>query len=337
MGKYEYGGWISMKAKIGSLLFALMLAVSMIPAKTALSAVTASPTSSKVLVGANVYEFDAYNIDGFNYFKLRDLAFVLNETPKRFSVDWDASKKAITLNRDSDYTSTGDEMAPKGAGNKTAAASSDSVYLGDKKLEMEAYNIDGYNYYKLRDLGDSSALNFAVEFYGDTNSITIFTTENSEYSMYAGKAGVLKNDAKLENPYVITKDGDGKDIVQKYDSLDFDVRKNDVVIFAKDENGKSRVMVAFSEAPKMRGYLNPQDISFSAEDIAKANQCVLRDSMKTYDASGKEAGNAPNGIGNILERKDGKILVQTHGGNDGVWISEKDLKFDFETVIVDIK
>jgi len=38
--------------------------------------------------------FDAYNISRNNYFKLRDLAFVLNNSPKMFSVAWDGENNA---------------------------------------------------------------------------------------------------------------------------------------------------------------------------------------------------------------------------------------------------
>ena len=40
--------------------------------------------------------FDAYNIEGSNYFKLRDLAYVLNGTDKQFEVGWDAAANAIS-------------------------------------------------------------------------------------------------------------------------------------------------------------------------------------------------------------------------------------------------
>ncbi len=41
--------------------------------------------------------FEAYNIQGNNYFKLRDLAHVLNGTTKQFNVGYDNTTKAITI------------------------------------------------------------------------------------------------------------------------------------------------------------------------------------------------------------------------------------------------
>ena len=55
----------------------------------------AIPTTSKILVNGKSVTFDAYNINGSNYFKLRDLAYVLNGTQKQFEVTYDAEKKAV--------------------------------------------------------------------------------------------------------------------------------------------------------------------------------------------------------------------------------------------------
>jgi len=43
-----------------------------------LTKITVNPTTSKVLVNGKIVEFEAYNINGYNYFKLRDLAQAVN-------------------------------------------------------------------------------------------------------------------------------------------------------------------------------------------------------------------------------------------------------------------
>lgn len=40
---------------------------------------------------------DKYNIDGSNYFKLRDLAQLLSKTDSRFSVSFDEQSNAVTV------------------------------------------------------------------------------------------------------------------------------------------------------------------------------------------------------------------------------------------------
>ncbi|MGO4119405.1 hypothetical protein ACEQ6C_40435, partial [Rhizobium ruizarguesonis] len=47
---------------------------------------SAAPTDSKVLVNGKTISFEAYNINGNNYFKLRDFAAAVNGTEKQFEV-----------------------------------------------------------------------------------------------------------------------------------------------------------------------------------------------------------------------------------------------------------
>ena len=124
-------------------------------------AVNASPTSSTVLVNGKNVAFDAYNIGGNNYFKLRDLASTLNGTPKQFEVGYDDATKAITLTSGKPYTRVGGEMEGKGSGNKEASPTSSRIYMDGKEVQFTAYNIGGNNYFKLRDI--SEAFDFGVE------------------------------------------------------------------------------------------------------------------------------------------------------------------------------
>ncbi len=134
---------------------------------------TALPTSAKVTVNGTVVEFDAYNINGNNYFKLRDIAFALNDTEKKFEVTWDASKNAINLVSDTLYTPIGGELL-KGSGlTKTCILSTSKIFKDDSEIRLTAYNISGYNYFKLRDLG--TAFNFNVAWDSTTKTVAIDT------------------------------------------------------------------------------------------------------------------------------------------------------------------
>ena len=68
---------------------------------------TATPMRSTVYVNGEAIAFEAYNIGGANYFKLRDLAFVLNGTEKQFDVGFDIGTKAVTLTSGTKYTTGG--------------------------------------------------------------------------------------------------------------------------------------------------------------------------------------------------------------------------------------
>jgi len=136
---------------------------------------TAAPTASTVLVNGKAKTFDAYNINGSNFFKLRDLAYVLSGTEKQFAVEWDAAGNAIRLISGKGYTPAGGELSAGSGGAKTAEATTSAIYLDGKKLELTAYSIGGNNYFKLRDVGE--ALDFSVVWDGVSNSIFIDTSK----------------------------------------------------------------------------------------------------------------------------------------------------------------
>jgi len=136
-------------------------------------ALVATPTSSGVLVNGKSIKFDAYNIAGNNFFKLRDLAFVLSSTGKRFGVGWDEANNAIRLISGAVYTPDGSEMSSGSTGSRTPVPTSSRIFLDGKEVSLAAYNIGGNNYFKLRDIG--AAFDFKVEWHGDNNTIVIDT------------------------------------------------------------------------------------------------------------------------------------------------------------------
>jgi Leucine-rich repeat (LRR) protein len=184
-----------MKRKMTAILLALALCAApagtaQTAAATATAALTARPTASAVLVNGKSVAFDAYNISDNNYFKLRDLAFILSGTEKQFEVSYDEVTRAIALTSGVAYTPVGGEMTGKGAGDKTPAPTSSKIYLDGKDVSFTAYNIDGNNYFKLRDIG--AAFNFGVDWDGARNTIVIdtgkgYTPEKVEYITIKGE------------------------------------------------------------------------------------------------------------------------------------------------------
>jgi hypothetical protein len=112
----------------------------------------AVPTPSRVVLNGTALAFDAYNIDGSNYFKLRDLAFALRDTDKRFSVDFYEEQAAVALTVGGRYAAVGDEMAAGNGRAQSVAPSTHGVFLNGRPVSPAGYNIAGSNYYKLRDI-----------------------------------------------------------------------------------------------------------------------------------------------------------------------------------------
>ncbi|WP_409346097.1 hypothetical protein [Paenibacillus sp. MBLB4367] len=172
-----------MKKIIFTLLATVML-LSLNPATiVTAAALTAIKTASKVTVDGVVKSFDAYTINGNNYFKLRDIAYILSGTTRRFEVTWDGEKNAISLFSGKPYTVIGGEMTlTTGDRTKSAILSTSKVYLEGKEIKLTAYTIDGNNYFKLRDLG--STFDFYVGWDGNNNTVEIesmfsYVPENS--------------------------------------------------------------------------------------------------------------------------------------------------------------
>jgi len=140
-----------------------------------LSSAAAKPTASIVLVNGTNTSFDAYNINGNNYFKLRDLAKIVNGTEKQFEVEWNTEKKAINLISNKPYTAVGGEMTKGDGKAKTASLNTSKIYQDGNEVSLTAYNINGNNFFKLRDI--ASAFDIGITWDGKTNTVGIDTTQ----------------------------------------------------------------------------------------------------------------------------------------------------------------
>ena len=132
---------------------------------------TANPTQSTVYVNGEAIAFEAYNIGGANYFKLRDLAFVLNGTEKQFDVGFDNGTKAVTLSSSSKYTTGGSDIKHGDGKAKSATLTASTIYCDGEALDLVAYSIGGNNFLKLRDL--MKALDVYVGYDNLTKAITL--------------------------------------------------------------------------------------------------------------------------------------------------------------------
>ncbi len=212
-------------------ILAIMLILSLVPMVAYAETAQARPTSSSVLVNGPTVSFEAYNINNNNYFKLRDIAMALNGSGKQFQVTWDATKNAINLIPNQAYAPIGGELTVSGSSSvKTALLSKSKVYIDGVQAPLTAYNIDGFNYFKLRDLG--KAMNFGVAFDAAENSIIIDTT----MGYTAGAVIVTMSGFKFQ-PGVITISKGDTVIWKNMDSAGHDVSVSGTTspIFGKGE------------------------------------------------------------------------------------------------------
>ena len=172
-----YGGKLTMK-KIISIIISFIC----------IFAITASSTNGDVLPNTitdenvkNTIDIEvdgvrrsivAYNIDGNNYFKLRDVANILKGTKAHFDVLWNEEIKAIELISKTDYSTIEKEDELK-TEKIEILKKIIPVYLDGEGIIIESYDILGNNYFKLRDI--ASAIDFNVKFNDSNNVIEIDT------------------------------------------------------------------------------------------------------------------------------------------------------------------
>ena len=80
----------------------------------------------------------AYLIDGNNYFKLRDLAMMLRETPSRFEVGYDSETKTVTMTPGKDYTPVGGELKRGEDQSASCTLSVCTLKIGDRGIPARA-------------------------------------------------------------------------------------------------------------------------------------------------------------------------------------------------------
>ena len=166
-----------MKRIVLLLLAALTAAALAAPAH---AAEAIQPTRQALTVdGAAVQGCEIYNIEGSNYFKLRDVAYLLKDGASRFSVAWDGQTRSVTVVSGADYVPDGSELQLRTLSHselRAAGRSSQRIYINGKAdSTLTAYLIGGNNFFKLRDLG--TALGFGVDY--DTKSNTVLVTSRS--------------------------------------------------------------------------------------------------------------------------------------------------------------
>ncbi|MBQ2545627.1 MAG: hypothetical protein II557_04990 [Clostridia bacterium] len=179
-----------MKKLLPMLLAALLLAGLCIPGAAAGEKVVRSPQALNV-DGRDV-PCDVYNIDGYNYFKLRDIAALLNGTGSQFDVQYNEDMRAIILSPGSAYEQQPDDLRIGDDLSASAAESAQAVRMGGGLIGRELlarFNIGGFNYFRLRELGD--LLGFGVAYSAAANAMYIVSRSTPLDEVETDENGVL--------------------------------------------------------------------------------------------------------------------------------------------------
>lgn len=149
-----------------------------------LACVTISVSATTINVDGRDVDFVAYNIDDNNYIRLCDLAIVLTDSNARFDVT--LYDNSVLITPDTAYTGEID-IVEKTDKTPEITHAYIPVFSGTDRAYAKAYDVDGYTYFKLRDI--AKIVDFGVFWSADTgikidSSRGYYLTEDEEKALY---------------------------------------------------------------------------------------------------------------------------------------------------------
>lgn len=132
--------------------------IAAVPSQNALSVQTGETVEKAEAVPAYLYQ-------GNNYFMLRDVGKIVG-----YQVNWDDAAKKISMTKDADARNMEGLSAAKEA--KSMQKGSQTVFIDGEAYEnRDCLNVDGYSYFKLRDLAE--IMGFTCGWDSETNTILL--------------------------------------------------------------------------------------------------------------------------------------------------------------------
>ncbi len=128
-------------------------------------------TTQNLKVDGQSKDTEIYNISGYNYFKLRDVAMLLNGTPAQFEVEFDMDTRTVFVTTGKTYTPVGGELQTGTDKSASCVLSAWKVEVNGEAKDIVAYNLGGNNFFKLADLG--KALGFGVSYDEATRTMLV--------------------------------------------------------------------------------------------------------------------------------------------------------------------
>lgn len=166
-----------MRRKLSALALILILAIQLTIPGFAADAATACRSPQRLRVNGAYIECEMYNINDNNYFKLRDLAYLLRDTADHFSLTYDAEWNRILVTTGEDYVPTGVELdLGKGDRSGSVQPGTQPIWIDGELREITEYNIADNNYFRLRDL--APYLGFRLDWIEDGGIVVV---ESSDY------------------------------------------------------------------------------------------------------------------------------------------------------------
>lgn len=221
---------------------------------------------SSLKVNERQISIPSYKIDGDLYFKLRDVANILNFTDKKINIIWDKQKRSIKINKNISNTSTVGELSNTNSKKPIIVnPSTVDVYYEENKIDLTSYIINNHSYFRIEDL--ALLLDISLMFDGNNKIVGIDTNKpyDKEKHVFSSSDNVtillyhhFINEEPLEPYYYTTVskdkfDNDLKKLLKKgYKSLSLEN-----YYLNKYDKNKKYFVLTFDD-----GYLSNYKIAF---------------------------------------------------------------------------
>ena len=146
-----------MKKKVLPLVLTAAMALCAVPAM-ADDAIEVVSTTQAVTVNGETADLEGFNVEGFNYFKLEDVAAAVDK-----NVTFDG--KTFTI----EEAPAEETTAPTEATEETPAEETTEA----TEVEYSSIEVEGVEYFKLRDLAE--IIGFGVDYDAATSTVVITT------------------------------------------------------------------------------------------------------------------------------------------------------------------
>ena len=214
----------------------LLVAVLTLSLATAASAARVQPTKQNITIdGEDVY-CPAYNIDGYNYVKLRTLAYLMRDTACPFDVQYDEATKTVSVTTGTAYTGEAEEAFIMADLSDSAVRSAQTVVIdGDERSDLSVWNLGGNNWFKLAEL--SEALGFGLSYDKETNTAAIRTQYGDVVGSASDYAEVYAAISKARGGSAVTRVGGAVAVEETADEAEAPAAVNTASSATKDASG----------------------------------------------------------------------------------------------------
>lgn len=194
-----------MKKRLAPLICLFLLMI--FPYKTYAKQMEASLSQQQVFFDGREVSLNIYQIGGYNYFKLRDIAALCKGTDAQFNVKYNLDNGAVTVLEGDSYKVTGEDLKKVPEKNHFADMRDFDVIVREETKHMKSALIGDHNYLRLRDLG--VLLDLDILFSKEENAVWIYSNplENKQLNVSNNRAYPWYMDQLNTGPYNISNCG----------------------------------------------------------------------------------------------------------------------------------